>query len=165
MNMVVVQVENCPLLPTTTALPRSMGSAPSPVIHEVLPSEVLSTIFEEHAKLEWRAPAIDARVCRVWNQIVLKTPRAWAYLEISGYKPYSIAVLRSWLNLSVAAPLHIHISPDIDDSLERGHIYRRKFLDLLHEYYTRIASLRITWAHGSFFEGREFPRLHLLDLV
>src|SRR5258706_5272608 len=68
------------------------------VIHEILPTEILKIIFEEHAMLEWKAPTIDGRVCRLWRRIVLNTPRAWAYLTIRKYYAPSVGELRLWLH-------------------------------------------------------------------
>jgi hypothetical protein len=137
-----------------------MDRAPLPVIHEVLPSEVLEMIFEEHAICEWNAPAIDAQVCRFWRQIVLNTPRAWRYLEILHYKPNqpSIRELQAWLNRSGAVPLHIRV--DIDNVLD----YWVNIYDLLKNYHTRIASLRMLSGSYYLFDGPEFPRLRLLDI-
>ena len=112
-------------------------------------------IFEEHAKLEWKAPAIDGRVCRLWREIVLNTPRAWAYLEISSQRPPTTSNLLSWLDRSCATPLHISV-----DTLE-GH---RTLSDLLRDSHTRIASLRMIMGNLSLFEGRDFPCLRLLDI-
>ena len=53
-----------------------------PSINDALPNEILATVFEEH-ELEWNAPAVDGRVCRLWRELVLITPRAWSYLHIS----------------------------------------------------------------------------------
>ena len=143
-----------------------MDRAPSPVIHEVLPNEVLAIIFEEHAKCEWNAPAIDGQVCRFWRQIVLNTPRAWRYLEIPqyGHKQPSIRELQSWLNRSGTVPLHINIRASIDIQLDKG-VNGWTFYDLLSDCHARIASLRMVSAYPSFFEGREFPCLRLLDVT
>jgi hypothetical protein len=113
-------------------------------------------IFEEHAKLEWRAPAIDGRVCRLWREIILKTPRAWAYLEIFHTKPPSFSGLRSWLDRSHTAPLHIRVNRNfiLDHYMT---VY-----DLLRDYHTRIASLRMGLGCSSFFEERHFPSMRLL---
>ena len=141
-----------------------MDRAPSPVIHEVLPSEVLAMIFEEHAECEWNAPAIDERVCRFWRRIVLNTPRAWRYLEISQHehKKPSIRELQSWLSRSGTVPLHIRV--DIDIELDMG-VDKWTLYDILSDYHTRIASLRMAFGYPAFFEGREFPCLRLLDVA
>ena len=141
-----------------------MDRALSPVIHEVLPSEVLAMIFEEHAEREWNAPAIDERVCRFWRRIVLNTPRAWRYLEISPYahKQPSIRELQSWLSRSGTVPLHIRVGIDIED--DKG-VNGWKLYDILSDYHTRIASLRMASGYPAFFEGREFPCLRLLDVT
>jgi Ser/Thr protein kinase RdoA (MazF antagonist) len=39
-------------------------------INDILSEEILRASFEEHAKLEWRAPGIEGRVCRFCRQIV-----------------------------------------------------------------------------------------------
>jgi hypothetical protein len=144
---------------TTTVLVLSnarMNPAPPPVIHTVLPTEILVMIFEEHAKLEWRAPAIDGRVCRLWRQIVLKTPRAWAYLEIHHTKRPSISSLRLWLDRSHTAPLHIRVNKNfmLDHDMS--------FYHLLRDYHTKVASLRMGVGRLSFFEERHFPSMRLL---
>ena len=131
-----------------------MDPAQSSVMHEVLPSEIMGAIFEEHAKLEWKAPVIDGQVCRCWRQIVLNTPRAWAYLEIRGKRP-RIEELRTWFHRSGTAPLHIRV----DDGSSTGKLY-----DLLNDHHTRIASLRMATFDPSFFEQREYPCLQLLDV-
>ena len=121
-------------------------------------------IFEEHAKCEWSAPAIDERVCRLWRQIVLNTPRAWRYLEISSHehKQPSRRELESWLSRSGTVPLHIRIGVDIelDESINGRTLY-----GLVSDCHTRIASLRMVSSYPTFFEGREFPCLRLLDIT
>jgi hypothetical protein len=118
-------------------------------------------VFEEHAKLEWRAPAIDGRVCRIWRQIILNTPRVWAYLEIGDDEQPRVGELRSWLGQSGAAPLHIRID---NDAMFYKHNNKRELYDLLRSYHTRVVSLRMAWGDPSLFEGREFPCMRLLDI-
>jgi len=119
------------------------------MIHELLPSEIMGVIFEEHAKLEWMAPAIDGQVCRFWREIILNTPRAWAYIEIrDDYQP-SMGELRLWLHRSGTAPLHV--------DCRSGKLY-----DLFSDHHTRIVSLQVMTGSRSFFEARDFPcLLHL----
>jgi hypothetical protein len=131
------------------------------VVHEILPNEIMGVIFEEHAKLEWRAPTIDEQVCRIWRQIVLNTPRAWIYLEISAEEPPGTTELHEWLHRSGSAPLYIRI--------KRAHIYdicigKYPRYDLLRGYRTRIASLRLPVGHPLFFNRRDFPCLRLLEI-
>jgi hypothetical protein len=131
------------------------------VIHELLPSEIMGVIFEEHAKLEWRAPAIDGRVCRIWRQIVLDTPRAWIYLEISDEILPRIRELREWLDRSGSAPLYIRVSKGFTGD---EHLVERPLHDLLGGYHARIESLRLPFGDPSFFEKQDFPCLRLLDI-
>ena len=128
-------------------------------INETLPVETFMIIFEEHAKVEWRAPTIDGRVCRLWRQIVLNAPRAWSYLEIGKKSRPSIVDLRSWLRRSATAPLHIRISNStFDEHMSTG------LNDLLCEYHTSIVSLRMREGKPSLFEGRDFLSLQHLDI-
>jgi hypothetical protein len=133
------------------------------VIHKLLPSEIMGVIFEEHAKLEWKAPAIDGRVCRRWRQIVLNTPRAWIYLEISDKMLPRIRELREWLDRSGSAPLHIRV--DNKPTPFDYDLYERSLHGMLNEYHTRLASLRLPASNPLFFMGRDFPCLQLLDVV
>ena len=122
----------------------------------------MAIIFEEHAKLEWFAPAIDGRVCRLWRQITLNAPRAWAYLEIGCRKGNRISDLLLWLNRSHAAPLHIRAN---EYFMRRDDANRWTLNELLHECHTRIASLRMIEGHPSFFEGRDFPCMQHLQVM
>ena len=136
------------------------------VIHELLLSEIMGVLFEEHAKLEWRAPAIDGRVCRIWREIVLNIPRAWIYLDISDREPPRIQTriqeLREWLNRSGSAPLYIHVNRKW---VHNAYPVDYGLYDLLGSYHTRIASLRLPSGDPSFFNEREFPCLQLLDIT
>jgi hypothetical protein len=128
------------------------------VIHEVLPPEILGVIFEEHAILEWEAPTIDGQVCRFWREIVLNTPRVWAYLKIPrGYQP-SMGELRLRLHRSSTAPLHIDIRAE-------GRVSCQRLYNLFSDHHTRIASLRMRYGDPAFFEGRDFPCMRLLDIA
>ena len=122
-------------------------------INEALPIEMLGVIFEEHAKLEWQAPVKDGRVCRLWRQIMLHCPRAWAHLELDMIYEPDPSVLRLWLDRSGAAPLHIQAdsyTPNIDWLLDRHH--------------ERIESLIVDSGPYSMFENRSFPILQSLTV-
>ena len=152
-----------------------MALPPLPVIHEVLPTEVLGAIFEEHAKVEWKAPAIDGRVCRFWRQTILNTPRAWAHLTINrksrpgiGINRFGIGInrpgsgsLTSWLSRSGSAPLHIDV---LENFTPDKHYNNQTLYDLLCDHYNRIEALRIHWGDHSYFQGRNFPCLQRLDV-
>ena len=141
-----------------------MNSQAPLLIHEVLPDELMAIIFEKHAKLEWRAPAIDGRVCRLWRQIILDTPRVWAYPEMSSRfcERLGISDLLLWLDRSRTAPLHISIDEDFNLS---NNMNNRTFYQVLRDYHTRIASLRILADRTSFFDGRDFPCMQHLDIM
>ena len=144
---------------------RDMSNTQAPLtkhpINKMLPVETFMLIFEEHAKVEWRAPSIDGRVCRLWRQIILNTPRAWSYLEVGKKSRPSIVDLRSWLRRSATAPLHIRIFNSTFYAYER---MNTGLNNLLCEYHTRIASLRMREGKPSLFEGRDFLSLQHLDI-
>jgi len=82
-----------------------MTSTPvTPCINDALPKEVLGVIFEEHAKVQWNAPVIDEQVCRQWQQIILRSPRAWMHLDISKIYESSRSKLHQWLDRSGSVP-------------------------------------------------------------
>ena len=127
------------------------------VIHEILPTEILEMIFEEHAMLEWEAPTIDGQVCRFWREIVLNTPRAWAYLEIREDSMPSNGEVRVRLHRSSSASLHV-------DTREVGLAACQEVYNLFSGHRTRIVSLRTRFSSETFFQGRDFPCLQLLDI-
>ena len=130
-------------------------------INNILPVEILEMIFEEHVKVEWRAPAIDGRVCRLWRQIVLNTPRAWSHLEIYSCNPPSVGELRLWLHRSGTAPLYIRVDQDFALT---GDSKKWTSYNILSAYHARIASLRMLVGKLSFFEKRGFPCMRTLDV-
>jgi hypothetical protein len=143
-------------------MPENQGPLSRCPINEILPDEILGAIFEEHAKLEWRAPVIDGRVCRLWRQIILSSPRAWAYLELklNEHPRHSSEEFVRWLRRSGAVPLHIRITPI---HLRDGH-WDQTLYPIIHSVYNKIASLRMRLARLSFFSGQDFPCLRLLDV-
>ena len=138
------------------------GPLPTCPINDILPVEILGSIFEERAKLEWRAPVIDGQVCRLWRQVVLNTPRAWAYLEVYSHNMPSGSQLRLWLHRSGAAAL-LHIRVDCDIPL-LGRSNTHPLDDFLSDCHTRIASLQMDNAELFFLERKAFPCLRFLDV-
>ena len=131
-----------------------MTSAPAaPCINEVLPEEVFGVIFEEHAKLEWRAPLIDGQVCCQWRQTILRSPRAWAHLEIGANFQSAPSKLHQWLDRSGSAPLHIRAI-----SLIWG---REEVLD---QHCGRIESISLSGHCLAFLKNRSFPILQSLTI-
>ena len=130
------------------------------VIHEIFPTEILEIIFEEHAILEWEAPTIDERVCRLWRRIILSTPRAWAYIRFPKFYAVSISMsdVRLRLHRSSTAPLHV-------DTRAVGWADCKRLYNLFSDHCTRIASLRMTYGSQTFFEGRDFPCMRLLNVA
>ena len=127
-------------------------------LNKNLPVEIIGLIFEEHAALEWKAPTVGGRVCRLWRQIMLNTPRAWGYLEIYETCCPSISQLWVWLSRSGSMPLHIRV----EHTFKSTNLHA--LYDQLANHHTRITSLRMREGVLSFFEGREFPRMQVLDI-
>ena len=66
-----------------------------------------------------------------------------------------------WLGRSHKAPLHIRVDKSF---IVCGLTNDRRLYDLLYDYHTRIASLRIGLVDLAFFEGRDFPSMRVLDV-
>ena len=124
-----------------------------PCINEALPEDVFGVIFEEHAKLEWRAPIIDGQVCRQWRQTILHSPRAWAYLEIGHNFESAPSELSHWLDRSGSVPLHIQAI-----TLTQG------AKGVLGQHSKRIESIALRSYHHDFLEKRSFPILQSLTI-
>jgi hypothetical protein len=129
------------------------GAPVTPCINEALPSEVFGVIFEEHAKMDWRAPVIDGQVCRLWRQIILCSPRAWAHLEIGTQLSLTPSKLCQWLDRSGTAPLHLKVFIDTQ-GIEK----------VLDQHHKRIKSLTVCEDSCPFLEDRSFPILQSLNL-
>ena len=122
-------------------------------INEVLPEEVFGVIFEEHAKLEGRAPAIDGQVCRQWRQTILHSPRAWAYLDIHKRRKSPPSNLHQWLDRSGSVPLHIRVFKWDPGAAE-----------VLDPHCKRIKSVALYDGFLPFLENRSFPILQSLTI-
>ena len=133
---------------------RTMTSPPvARCINEVLPEEVFGVIFEEHAKLEWRAPIFDGQVCRQWRQTILCSPRAWAHLEIRQNCKPAPSNLRQWLGRSGSVPLYIWLMEQIQGAEE-----------VLDPHCKRIKSIALSGDFLSFLQNRSFPILQSLTI-
>ena len=132
----------------------TMTSAPVVrCINEALPEEVFGVIFEEHAKLERRAPVIDGQVCRQWRQTILHSPRAWAYLDIRQTRKSSPSNLHQWLDRSGSVPLHIQLMEWVPGAEE-----------VLDPHCKRIKSITLYDGFLTFLKNRSFPILQSLTI-
>ena len=135
-------------------LSRTMTGMPvARCINEVLPEEVFGVIFEEHAKLDSRAPVIDGQVCRQWRQTIHRSPRAWSHLETGSKFISTPSMLQQWLDRSGSAPLHIQVIDWIQGIEE--------FLD---PHCKRIGSISLNRFCLAFLENRSFPILQSLTI-
>ena len=133
---------------------KNMTSAPvGPCINEALPEEVFGVIFEEHAKLDWRAPIIDGQVCRQWRQTILHNPRAWAYLEICQGCKLASSNLHQWLDRSGSVPLHIQLMEWVRGAEEA-----------LDPHCKRMESIALYGGFLTFLKNRSFPILQSLTI-
>ncbi|KIM30843.1 hypothetical protein M408DRAFT_321789 [Serendipita vermifera MAFF 305830] len=77
-----------------------------------VPADVLSLIFVEVCQLDWQAPKVLGIVCRLWREVLLSTPRAWACIQIrprSQQLPHALMSL--WLSRCGAFKLHASLRP------------------------------------------------------
>ena len=95
-----------------------------------LPKEMLGEIFVAHVRLDWKAPLIDASVCKRWRSVALSTPRLWSFLRFPSSPFDHPRLITLWLQRASNAPLHIHIAHEdvSEDVLERiKAVYCMKF--------------------------------------
>ena len=134
-----------------------MTSAPvTPCINDALPEEVFGVIFEEHAKLEWKAPLIDEQVCRQWQQTILRSPRAWAHLNIANKFKTAPSKLHQWLERSGSVPLHIKATNCILGEEEVLDQHHRRIESIEMSYYSKALAV---------FENRSFPILQSFTII
>ena len=136
-------------------LRKTMTSTPVALcINEALPEELLGVIFEEHAKLEWRAPVIDGQVCHQWRQTILRSPRAWSHLRIVQNFASAPSKLHQWLDRSSSVSLHIQLMGWIQGAEEA-----------LDPHCKRIKSITLWGGFFTFLKRQSFPVLQSLDVV
>jgi F-box-like len=87
-----------------------------------IPSEVLSLIFVQACKENWKDLVNLEAVCRHWRNVLLSTPRAWAFvLSTPSISDFPIQQLNLWLsrcgNLNLHINLHPATSPDFVEAL------------------------------------------------
>ena len=70
-----------------------------------LPYDILSKLFVEICRLDWKATFRLGSVCRFWRQSLLNTPQAWAFVRLDNVK--SAEALRILAERSAFPPLCI----------------------------------------------------------
>jgi F-box-like len=77
-----------------------------------IPSEVLSLIFVQVCKENWKDLVNLEAVCRHWRNVLLSTPRAWAFvLSTPSVSNFPIRQLNLWLSRCGTLKLHINLHP------------------------------------------------------
>ena len=133
-------------------LRKPMTSAPVVrCINDALPEELFGVIFEEHAKLEWRAPVIDGQVCRQWRQTILRSPRAWSHLKTVQNFASAPLKLHQWLDRSGSVPLHLQLTEWIQGAEEA-----------LDPHCKRMKSITLYGGFLPFLNNQSFPILQSL---
>lgn len=124
-------------------------------INEMLPTEILGLVFEEHTLLHWNAPVVDGLVCRLWRQLILHTPGAWSRIAVRKVKVGpSVEALRLWLDRAKSSPLHLQFEHDSEE-LQR----------LVAQYHTSISYLLWSCENFKVFDDRSFPNLRCLHIT
>ena len=132
----------------------------------LLPDEILAEIFETTRDLAEvdaedmlhmrkcrdspRVPLVVSLVCSQWRRVSFTHPLLWSHLNIS--PPWTLGMIRFWLEKSKSCPLHLHFMAHIAD---RGPGRRRYLVgwngsSILTEDWTRCRDLAL----------RSFPSLY-----
>jgi len=76
-----------------------------------LNSDVLSLVFEFCGEYRWKTPLRIAGVSRHWRDLVLATPRAWAFLDVHKcYEDGDTQLIRHFFKHSAPQPLHVYLT-------------------------------------------------------
>jgi hypothetical protein len=132
--------------------------------------DVLSMIFEWCAAVEWDSPLRIAAVSRTWRSIVLDTPRAWAFPDVSSYKNN----VNLFFERSRQRPLHVSLPSsrgwDLTSITHRIHCLSFRYVSAPYETLVFPNVQRLTmFGSGmlkiTFINFRMFPALRQLVTV
>jgi hypothetical protein len=114
------------------------------------PFDVLSYIFEICGEKDYRATLKISVVSRHWREIVLATPRAWAFVDVEDCRHDEL--VRLYLERSSPRPLHISIPLNRDFGLFR-------------DVTDRIRCLSIPGTHAESLGEATFPNVTRLTIA
>jgi hypothetical protein len=69
--------------------------------------DILSLIFERCSEVDWKSPLSFGAVSRHWRDVILHTPRAWCFIDISSLNE---AAVHAYLERSGQRELHVAFS-------------------------------------------------------
>jgi hypothetical protein len=84
--------------------------------------KLLSIVFELCGEDSWKTPLLIAGVSRQWRDLVMATPRAWAFLDV--HKCGDSELVKHFFNHSGQRPLHVFLNKShpftiLSDIIER----------------------------------------------
>lgn len=132
-----------------------LAGSPNPRVEPLLPIsrgpfDVLSYIFEICGGKDYRTALKIAVVSRHWREVVLATPRAWAFVDIENCRHDDLVKL--YLERSSPRPLHISVP------------FQRNF-GLFSNVTDRIRCLSICGTHEEDFGRAVFPNVTRLTIT
>lgn len=143
-----------------------------------IPLEILSMIFVEATRVDWKMPFILGNVHSVWRLSILGTPQVWSMVNLNKIQPGS--PVDSVVERSDPFPLKLIITEDRDAhlaSLIESHTNRIRYLEVRPTLFTtptrslsNLTTLVVlnprTHAYKLdpqvFLDGRWFPKLRCL---
>jgi len=131
--------------------------------------DALSVVFDWCADIEWDSAVRIAAVCRTWRSIVLDTPRAWSFADLSS--EISDKEIKMFFERSRERPLHVHLrGPWLFDLTSVAHRVQSLALDSISPYlkprvFPNLQRLSISEDSGTSITdvNTRFP--NLLQLV
>jgi len=137
--------------------------------------DVLSSIFERCSEIYWRSPLAIGAVSRRWREVILHTPRAWCFIDISNLNR---ACTNAYLERSGQCGLHVALAhPDEVELITRvAHRVRCLVIPLLPHYLETLTFPRLTrlrsqtydktaaCCHPAMITPSRFPNLRHLEL-
>lgn len=137
----------------------------------LLPSELLSSIFELCSWNDWKSPLRIGCVCANWRYVILKTPRVWCSIVIDKNKPLEEAYFErsGHCGLHVRCPFGSLLPIDIIDRIECMHHEVFDHVDFFSHRFPRLERLSIkggTLSNTPYALGTSsFPTLRHLDAL
>ncbi|KIM26444.1 hypothetical protein M408DRAFT_193398 [Serendipita vermifera MAFF 305830] len=143
-----------------------------------IPIEILSIIFVEATRVEWKMPFILGSVCYMWRLSILETPQVWSMVNLS--KVQSGSPLASIVERSAPFPFNLVINEDDKTHLTEliethtGRIkylrVRLAFFSIPKQLFSNLTALAILHHNGDTYkfdprlllDGNLFPNLRCL---
>jgi hypothetical protein len=121
-----------------------------------IPFEILAHIIVMSAEDVWWFPSLAVRVCRLWREVALATPRAWNFINLRSMPPLGVA--SRFIERSGQCLLHVAVPISPYGDREEG------YATIVARITNRIECLVLTGTSVSLL-FHTYPRLTRLSIT